>query len=199
MFHIYGQASIQADKYLLSDKDSNLALFHVQGKVRPPTGADIAMQSFLGSFLEEHAEWRPDRDERYLNSALIPSVKQLYLTFVNSYMDSHETEGQHPEQPPMSLEHFRRRFLQWYPKVKIPRNNKFAQCDRCFILQEKVRLASADNKHEYRAQLAMHQEDVRRDKAQYYDNRYATVSSYINISCPNSIIRTGSQACHLLV
>jgi len=55
--------------------------------------------------------------------------------------------------------------------VKIPKTNKFAQCDICFELRQKIQLAVAVNKQYYLDKLSKHHDDVLKDKMQYYENR----------------------------
>ena len=72
------------------------------------------------------------------------------------------------KQLPMSLVHFRERFRKWYGDVKIPKTNRFAQCDRCFNMKQKILLASIlATKKIWRDALAKHIDDVRRDRAVY--------------------------------
>lgn len=143
----------------------------LQDKVKAPLNSDIAMQTFLSTFLEDHAEWRPDKNERFLNSALIPSVRTLYVSFLTWHNDRHEDFGQPVDEIVTSESHFRKRFNEWYPEVKIPKTNKFAECDRCLGIKEKIRLTSGEKKDTYRKELAKHRDNVRKDKNVYYGNR----------------------------
>ena len=149
-----------------------LAIF-AQGSVRLPRDADVAMQQFLSVFLSDNNEFRPDKNETFLKSAQIPSVKPLYVEFLDWYHKRHAVFGQQHQGIVMTQGHFTKRFKGWYPQVKIPKTNRFAQCDRCLTLKEKMILAKGDLKDMYREQLARHHDDVRKDKEVYYRNRYS--------------------------
>lgn len=143
----------------------------MQDKVRDPSEADIALQTFLDDYIQNEAEWRPDKDQRFLNTARTPSIRALYVEFLKWSQDRLEGHGDKRQDNIMSDTHFYKRFKQWYPLVKIPKTNKFAQCDVCLTLKEKIALSRGVRKDIYREQLRKHLDDVRRDKAKYYGNR----------------------------
>ena len=83
----------------------------------------------------------------------------------------HASFGDHSPQVPMSEDTFRKKLHEYYSQVKIPKTNRFAQCDLCFKFRGKMDLAAGDKKLEYRKQLNVHHAHVRQDKARYYGNR----------------------------
>ncbi|KAL0019642.1 hypothetical protein WJX77_008066 [Trebouxia sp. C0004] len=71
----------------------------------------------------------------------------------------------------MSEDTVRKKFAEFYPKLKIPKINRFAQCDLCFLFRGKMELAAGEKKLLYRKQLHKHHDHVRQDKAKYYGHR----------------------------
>ena len=117
---------------------------------------------------ELEAEPRPENEDRFLNPSRYPSVRAVYQDFLSQYTALHEQYGDLSAGLPMSEDSFRKKFKECYPNIKIPKTNKFAQCDLCFLYRGKMELAAAEKKKIYRAQLHLHHEHVRQDKAKYY-------------------------------
>jgi len=143
----------------------------LQGMRRDLTDGDIAMVTFLTMFLSENTEFRPDLKHKFLNPTQIPTMTALYNAFVAQYDVMHARFGDEVEECPVSEGHFRNKFKELFPDVKIPKTNKFAQCDICFELRQKTQLAAAANKQYYLDKLSKHHDDVLKDKMQYYENR----------------------------
>lgn len=125
----------------------------------------------MENLIEIEAEPRPESEDRFLNPSRYPSVRAVYQDFVSSYTKMHAQYGDHSPLVPMSEDTFRRKFKEYYPKLKIPKTNRSAQCDLCFLFRGKMEMATAQKKQIYRQQLHLHHEHVRQDKAKYYGNR----------------------------
>ncbi|KAL3145289.1 hypothetical protein ABBQ32_001025 [Trebouxia sp. C0010 RCD-2024] len=124
------------------------------------------------NLVEMEAEPRPENDNRFLNPSRYPTIRAVYDRFLEDYVATHQQHGDMSANVPMSEDTFRRKFKQCYPHVKIPKTNRFAQCDVCFLLRGKMELApSKEKKKLYRKQLHLHQENVSKDKAVYYSHR----------------------------
>ena len=145
--------------------------FDLQGKVRPPSDADVAFITFMENLVEFHAEPRPENEERHLNPSQYPSSRAVYQAFLENYFKKHRENGDHSDEPPMTENTFVRKMQRDYPKLKIPKTNRFAQCDVCFCLRGKIEVASGPKKQYYREALKKHYQDILRDKAAYYRNR----------------------------
>lgn len=145
----------------------------VQGKVRADSNADVAFMSFMEDLKENEAEYDPESAKFFLNCAEYPSVTALWTAYCSEYIETHERYGHEMEEPPMSLKQFSSKFNAWYREdVKIPKTNRFAQCDRCFNLKQKISLAcNAKTKEIWREALRKHTDDARQDRAVYYHNR----------------------------
>ena len=128
------------------------------------------MQAFIGKLLDDHAEYRPDMDAMFLNPAQFPSKTAIYAAYVTSYMEVRAEFGNPNAEPPMSKTAFIRKFNKWYSDVKLPKTNKFAQCDKCFSLRQKMDLAAGPKKQFWRDELEKHRTHARLDKAEYYKN-----------------------------
>ena len=149
-----------------------------QGKTREPTNADIALGIFMSQLISEHAEHSPDRDGIFLNPGVFQSfefVHQLYCIWYTQLMkECDDYPAEQPEEP-MTYPTFKKRIRQHYPDLRIPKTNKFAQCDVCFSLAQRRDLAdTAAKKQHWNRILNKHREDVRADKIVYYNNRYAS-------------------------
>lgn len=144
----------------------------MQGKRRDPTDSEVAMIAFMEELTEMEVEARPENDERYLNPSRFPSVRAVYEDFLEDYNQRHTSHGDLTPRIPMSEDTFRKKFAEFYPKLKIPKTNRFAQCDLCFLFRGKMELAAGEKKILYRRQLHTHHDHVRQDKARYYGNRY---------------------------
>ena len=142
-----------------------------QAKQRSPSVADVSLQAFIGKLLDDHAEYRPDMDAMFLNPAQFPSKTAIYSSYVTAYLEERSDFGNHVAEPPMSKAAFLKKFNLWYSDVKLPKTNKFAQCDKCFNLRQKMDLASGANKQIWRDELEKHITHARLDKAEYYKNR----------------------------
>ena len=129
--------------------------------------------SFMERLKATQAEHDPEFNRFFLNSAEYPSITALWTAYVVAYKHLHEEYGHGVQEPPMSLNQFTRKFNDWYgSEVKIPKTNRFAQCDRCFNLKQKILLAATSgSKGIWRAALQKHIDDARRDRAVYYRNR----------------------------
>ena len=123
--------------------------------------------SFMEDVKRNNAEYDPESANFFLNSAEYPSITALH-----EYLRVHEEHGNDVEEPPMSLNQFSRKFNDWYRDVKIPKTNRFAQCDRCFNLKQKIILSgNPETKQRWRDALRKHTDDARKDRAVYYSNR----------------------------
>ncbi|KAL3133950.1 hypothetical protein ABBQ32_008397 [Trebouxia sp. C0010 RCD-2024] len=144
------------------------------GKRRNPTGGDVALAAFMNNLIEMEAEPRPENDDRFLNPSRYPTIRAVYDRFLEDYAATHQQHGDMSANVPMSEDTFRRKFKQCYPHVKIPKTNRFAQCDVCFLLRGKMELAPSKEKKKlymYRKQLHLHHKNVSKDKAVYYSHR----------------------------
>ena len=147
-------------------------LYFLQGKVRSDSNADVAFMSYMEDLKRNEAEYDPESANFFLNSAEYPSITALHNAYCAEYLRVHEEHGHHQEEPPMSLNQFTRKFNDWYGDVKIPKTNRFAQCDRCFNLKQKIILsANPETKQRWREALRKHTDDARKDRAVYYANR----------------------------
>ena len=117
------------------------------------------------------AEPRSESEDRMLNPNRYPSVRAVYQDFLDNYNTFHAQNGDPSPPAPMSEDTFRKKFKEFYPKLKIPKTSRFAQCDQCFLFCGKMELATAEKKQIYRDQLNLHHSHVREDKAKYYGNR----------------------------
>ena len=126
---------------------------------------------FLKSHLDANSECRPDLDKTFLNPVQTPSIRALYNLFAATYAEFHKRHGDPIETMPLSEDHFRKLLHKYFPNVSISKTNKFAQCDVCYDLKEKINLASGENKQYYIDKLQEHQENVMADKIVYYTNR----------------------------
>ena len=117
------------------------------------------------------AEPRPESEDRFLNPSRFPSVRAVYQDFLEEHAQLHKRNGDPSPQAPMSEDTFRKKFKEFYPKLKIPKTNRFAQCDLCFLLRGKMELAVVEKKRFFRDQLNAHHRNVIADKAWYYHNR----------------------------
>ena len=143
-----------------------------QGQRRIPSNGEVAMIGFMENLVEMEAEPRPESEDRFLNPSRYPSVRALYQDFMQAHYKLHASLGDQLPCSPMSEDAFRKKFREYYPHVKIPKTNRFAQCDLCFMFREKMDLAAGEKKQTYRSQLNLHHGHVRQDKARYYANRY---------------------------
>ena len=143
----------------------------LQAKERAPSNADVSMQAFIGKLLDDHAEYRPDMDALFLNPAQFPSKTAIYAAYITAYLEKRSDLGHANAEPPLSKAAFIRKFNKWYSDVKLPKTNKFAQCDKCFSLRQKMDLAAGPNKQFWRDELEQHRTHARLDKAEYYKNR----------------------------
>ena len=129
------------------------------------------MLAFMQKLKEMEAEPRPESEDRFLNPSRYPTVRAVYQDFLESYYSLLASHGDHSPQAPMSEDTFRKKFHEYYSEIKIPKTNRFAQCDLCFMFRGKMDLAAGEKKLIYRRMLNKHHADVRQDKARYYGNR----------------------------
>ena len=92
--------------------------------------------------MEAEARARPENDERYLNPSRFPSVRAVHEVLMEDYNKTYASHGDLTPKVPMSEDTFRKKFTEWYPKLKIPKTNRFAQCDLCFLSRGKMELAA---------------------------------------------------------
>ena len=143
----------------------------LQGKQRIPSNGEIAFSAFMTNLKRMDAEPRPESEDRFLNPSRYPSVRAVYQDFLEDYNRLHADNGDPSPTVPMSEDTFRKKFHKQYPEIKIPKTNRFAQCDLCFMFRGKMDLAAGEKKLIYRKQLNLHHGHVRLDKAHYYENR----------------------------
>ena len=117
------------------------------------------------------AEPRPESEDRFLNPSRFPSVRAVYQDFLEEHLQLHKRHGDLSPLAPMFEDTFRKKFKDYYPTLKIPKTNRFAQCDLCFLLRGKMELATMEKKKFFRDQLNAHHRNVLADKAGYYHNR----------------------------
>ena len=146
-------------------------VFVLQGKRRIPSNGEVAFTAFMENLKEMEAEPRPENEDRFLNSSRYPTVRAVYQDFLEEYHRMHSQHGDSSPPIPMSEDSFRKKFHEYYRQIKIPKTNRFAQCDLCFMFRGKMDLAAGEKKLMYRRLLNKHHDDVRRDKARYYWNR----------------------------
>ena len=146
-------------------------VFVLQGKRRIPSNGEVAFIAFMENLKEMEAEPRPENEDRFLNSSRYPTVRAVYQDFLEEYHMMHSQHGDSSPPIPMSEDSFRKKFHEYYRQIKIPKTNRFAQCDLCFMFRGKMDLAVGEKKLMYRRLLNKHHDDVRRDKARYYWNR----------------------------
>ena len=125
----------------------------------------------MKNLINMDAEPRPESDDRFLNPSRYPYVRAVYQDFLHTYTADHARHGDPSPPAPMSEDSLRRKFKEYYPKLKIPKTIRFAQCDQCFLYRGKMELAPLEKKKIYREQLHRHHEHVRQDKARYYGHR----------------------------
>ena len=106
-----------------------------QGKKKVMTDGDVFMATWLAMYLAENTEWRPDVQQRFLSSTATPFVTAVYNCFVSDYEALYARHGEEVQGCLVTLDHFRKKLAEWYPDVKIPKTNKFAQCDTCYSLK----------------------------------------------------------------
>lgn len=143
----------------------------VQGKRRIASNGEVAMLAFMENLKAMEAEPRPESEDMFLNPSRYPTVRAVYQDFLASYYELHARHGDNSPRATMSEDTFRKKFHEYYREVKIPKTNRFAQCDLCFMFRGKMDLAAGDKKLVYRKQLNSHHANVRKDKARYYSNR----------------------------
>ena len=143
----------------------------LQGKQRIPSNGQIAFSAFMENLKDMEAEPRPESEDRFLNPSRYPSIRAVYQDFLEDYNRHHADNGDPSPAMPMSEDTFRKKFNEQYQEIKIPKTNRFAQCDLCFMFRGKMDLAAGEKKLIYRKQLNLHHADVLKDKAHYYGNR----------------------------
>lgn len=143
----------------------------LQGKRRISSNGEVAFLAFMENLKDMEAEPRPESTDRFLNPSRYPTVRAVYQDFMEEYHKLHERYGDLAPSVPMSEDTFRKKFHDYYGQIKIPKTNRFAQCDLCFMFRGKMDLAAGEKKLVYRLHLNKHHGHVRQDKARYYGNR----------------------------
>ena len=128
----------------------------------------------MSQLIQNHAENSPDREGQFLSPEIFPSFRALYHIFAAWHYELHlrHCDEDVTDTPPCSEDHFVKQVRKLYPALRIPKTNKFAQCDICFKLAQKRDLADTTvGKAHWTSLLNKHRDDIRKDKEVYYKNR----------------------------
>lgn len=146
------------------------ALFHLtfclQGQSHPISAEGQHFHQFCSTLVDKNAEFRPDKNKRWLPTTLFLSIKAIYHACKHDYIQTQDATKFHMQYATLGT-----LWQRTFSDVELPKANPFAQCDKCYELQGKAKIADGQRAEAYRGMKSKHLQDVLADRTIYWQHR----------------------------